>query len=249
MPQASPQLPRLTVVSDGPLQGRTYALQVGSQLVGRAADADVVIDSPNLSRRHAYVSWDGRQLEIEDAGSTNGTSVDGESINASRPLHGGELLGLGDLVLRVDAPVSDATVQLPPPTREGEFRSEFGTNYGQINQAMRDVNIRNWSETHYDQENPMEELFRGRGAGRALLVVGLVLVVFGFAVWMSVIFSGFSGTGDTNPFTDKHVLGLPAAPLGFGAFALGGLIAGLGATMSKAARTREREQAYRSGRW
>ncbi len=95
----------------------------------------------------------------------------------------------------------------------------------------------------------MEELFRGRGAGRALLVVGLVLVVFGFAVWMSVIFSGFSGTGDTNPFTDKHVLGLPAAPLGFGAFALGGLIAGLGATMSKAARTREREQAYRSGRW
>lgn len=249
MPPATQQLPHLTVVSEGPLQGRTYPLQVGSQLVGRAADADVVIDSPNLSRRHAYLSWDGRHLEIEDAGSTNGTSVDGEWIDVSRPLHGGELLGLGDVVLRVDAPVSDATVQLARPGPDVQFRSEFGPNYGQINQAAHDVNIRNWSETHYEQENPMEELFRGRGAGRALLVIGLVLVVFGFAVWMSVIFSGFNGNGDMNPFTDKQVLGMPAAPLGFGAFAVGGLIAGIGATMSKVARTRERDQAYRSRGW
>jgi hypothetical protein len=131
VPQASQQPPRLTVVSEGPLQGKSYPLQLGNQLVGRGGDADVVIDSPNLSRRHAYLSWDGKRLEIQDAGSTNGTSVDGEWIDASRALRGGELLGLGDVVLRVDAPVSDATIQLPMPRREVQFRSEFGTNYGQ----------------------------------------------------------------------------------------------------------------------
>jgi pSer/pThr/pTyr-binding forkhead associated (FHA) protein len=94
VPQASQQPPRLTVVSEGPLQGKSYPLQLGNQLVGRGGDADVVIDSPNLSRRHAYLSWDGQRLEIQDAGSTNGTSVDGEWIDASRALRGGELLGL-----------------------------------------------------------------------------------------------------------------------------------------------------------
>ena len=248
MPQASQQSPRLTVASEGPLQGKSYPLQLGNQLVGRGGDADVVIDSPNLSRRHAYLSWDGQRLEIQDAGSTNGTSVDGEWIDASRALRGGELLGLGDVVLRVDAPVSDATIQLPMPRREVQFRSEFGTNYGQISQAARDVNVRNWSETHYEQENPMEELFRGRGAGRVLLVLGLIIALSGFAVWMSLIFSGFNGDANTNPF-DKHVFGLPIAPVAFGAFALGGLIAGIGGTMSKVARTREREQAFRGGQW
>jgi hypothetical protein len=216
--------------------------------VGRAADADLVIDSPDLSRRHAYLTWDGRRLRIEDAGSTNGTTVDGELVDTARPLRGGELLGLGELLLRVDAPVSDATVELSPSQPAVQFRSKVETNYGQINQAARDVNIRNWSESHYGQDNPLEELFRGRGAGRVLIFVGLIIALSGFAVWMSLIFSGIGAETTTNPF-EKHILGLPIAPVAFGAFAVGGLIAALGGAMSKAARTREHEQAMRLGRW
>lgn len=248
---ALPELPHLTVVSEGPYSGQSYAVQLGSQLVGRSADADLVIASPNLSRRHAYLSWDGTQLEVEDAGSTNGTTVNGERITGARLLHSGEILELGDLVLRVDAPVSDATVQLAavapsPPS----FSASVRTNEGQINQAGRDVNVKSWTEAHYEQQNPMEEIFRGRGAGRFLLVLGIIIAICGFAVWMSLIFSvvnSTNGPGD-NPF-GKQVAGVPEAALGFGAFALGGLMAGIGATMSKVAREREREAEFRSGRW
>jgi hypothetical protein len=45
------------------------------------------------------------------------------------------------------------------------------------------------------------------------------------------------------------VFGLPIAPVAFGDFALGGQIAGIGGTMSKDTRTREREQAFRGGQW
>jgi uncharacterized integral membrane protein len=41
---------------------------------------------------------------------------------------------------------------------------------------------------------------------------------------------------------------VPLAPVAFGAFLVGGLMYGLGATMSKAARKREQERLRRVGR-
>lgn len=243
--------PHLTVVSEGPLKGHSFAVHPGaSQSIGRAVDADLVIDSPNVSRRHAYLSWDGQQLRIADAGSTNGTSVNGQQLAGAawRALRTGELVGLGDLVLQVDAPVSDATGQMAAPARapasRPAFRNELANNYGMINQAGGDLNQRIWNETHNEQENPMDEIVRGRGAGRALVVLGLIIALSGFALWMSMIFSGFTNTKGTGNPLDKHILGLPAAPTGFGAFAIGGLIMAMGVAMSRAARERE----FRSGR-
>lgn len=46
-------------------------------VVGRGAAADVALDSPIVSRRHARLFRDGPQLIIEDLDSANGTYVDG----------------------------------------------------------------------------------------------------------------------------------------------------------------------------
>lgn len=87
-----------------------------------------------------------------------------------------------------------------------------------------------------DDYDPGDELVIGRGPGWLLAVVGLLLALTGFAGWVYVIFSGFGGADD--PFAQELVPGVPLAPAAFGAFLCGGLLYGLGTTMSKAARKR-----------
>nr|WP_284288915.1 FHA domain-containing protein [Angustibacter aerolatus] len=56
-------------------------------VIGRGEEADVVLDDPGVSRRHAEirVTTDGPHLTatLRDLGSTNGTFVDGERVRAT----------------------------------------------------------------------------------------------------------------------------------------------------------------------
>ena len=49
-------------------------------LLGRAADADLLLDDEGVSRRHAQIVLDGADYWIEDLGSTNGILVNGEKV-------------------------------------------------------------------------------------------------------------------------------------------------------------------------
>jgi adenylate cyclase len=79
-----------------------------SVLIGRdASECNVVLLNTSVSRRHARLSVDGNNiLHIEDIGSTNGTSINGEPITPglTRPLEPGSTPKLGDieLVVRYD---------------------------------------------------------------------------------------------------------------------------------------------------
>lgn len=222
---------RLTVISDGPLSGWAFPLRVGTQLLGRDRGADIALESPELSRRHAYLTWDGRVAQVADAGSTNGTVVNGAAVDGARILHSGDVLRLGGLELRLDLPSAD--------TATSEFRNRFdGPVYGTINQAGRDVSYQSWHEHRHEEPDPMQELFVGRGPGRMLMAVGLVVVVVAFVAWIYLIFSSGTDPDAPNMF-ERELAGLPVALVAFGAFALGGLIAALGGAMSKASRTRE----------
>ena len=95
---------------------------------------------------------------------------------------------------------------------------------------------------HSDDYDPADELFSGRGPGRALAVLGLLLALAGFGGWMYLI---FSSTADSDPFSRELVPGIPLGAAAFAAFLVGGLLYGLGLTMSKAARKRHARQAGR----
>lgn len=114
------------------------------------------------------------------------------------------------------------------------------------NAAGRDYYEGDRYETTNDYD-PGDELVSGQGPGRALAWVGLLVALGGFAGWMYVIFSGFGGDL-SSPLDLELVDGVPLAPAAFGAFLVGGLVYGLGATMSKAARKREQERLRRAER-
>ena len=96
----------------GPLAGRrvevTSALVLGRQ-------ADLVLEDPQASRRHASVRPAGAALEVEDLGSLNGTWVNGARVGGVTRLASGDQVRLGDTVFEVEgAPVRAAPTEASP---------------------------------------------------------------------------------------------------------------------------------------
>jgi DNA-binding NtrC family response regulator len=79
-----------------PLPGR------GELVVGRGSEADVRVEEPRASRRHARLVL-GDDIRVEDLGSANGTRVRGRRLEAGKPVvvAAGEAIAIGALVLMV----------------------------------------------------------------------------------------------------------------------------------------------------
>src|SRR5207248_11308425 len=67
----------------------------GSLSIGRAAENDVRIDDPTVSRRHARVWFDASGAPVDDARPHHGTFVDGEKLDGRAQLHDGATIRLG----------------------------------------------------------------------------------------------------------------------------------------------------------
>ncbi|CAN5789205.1 DUF3662 domain-containing protein [soil metagenome] len=84
-----------------PLDGR------GPWGVGRSQENDIVINDPNVSRRHARISRADSGFVVEDLGSTNGTLLDGAPIDREM-IEGGDELTFGQttarFIRRIDSP-------------------------------------------------------------------------------------------------------------------------------------------------
>ena len=71
-------------------------------VVGRGTEADLRINDPGVSRRHAELRVEDDALVVADLGSTNGTLVDGERVDRRRVLDGATVrVGNTDLVVRI----------------------------------------------------------------------------------------------------------------------------------------------------
>jgi hypothetical protein len=75
--------------------GRTELLGSGGAVLGRSREADIVVDDPNVSRRHAEVRPSGGSWIVRDLGSTNGVKVNGRRIQGPQSLKAGDEIQLG----------------------------------------------------------------------------------------------------------------------------------------------------------
>lgn len=85
----------------GPRLGERLPLRAVSA-VGRDAGGDVVIDDEAASARHAVLTFSQGEWWVEDAGSTNGTLVNGARIDAPERLRYGDELSIGRVTLRLE---------------------------------------------------------------------------------------------------------------------------------------------------
>ena len=83
--------------------GRQFAVAVGATIIGRGEGAQVRLADVGISRQHARLDFDGTRVVLSDLGSTNGTTVNGNRINAAARQHGdGVQLGTTSLTFRLD---------------------------------------------------------------------------------------------------------------------------------------------------
>jgi hypothetical protein len=88
---------RLKVRSPETLRGMVVPIRAGRSVVGRAADAGMRIDHPDVSRTHAAIEHQAGRTIVEDLGSTNGTTVNGIVVDRPRQLHHGDVLRFGSV--------------------------------------------------------------------------------------------------------------------------------------------------------
>ena len=83
--------------------GRRRVLSGQRLVLGRSREADIVIDDPNVSRRHAELRCDDGRWTIADRGSTNGVKVNGRRVQEA-PLEPGDgiVLGTTELTFEVE---------------------------------------------------------------------------------------------------------------------------------------------------
>lgn len=75
--------------------GRTYRVEAPRAIIGRErSQADVILRDPNVSRRHAEMTYDGHDWHIADLHSTNGTLVNDIDIDEVI-LRDGDLITIG----------------------------------------------------------------------------------------------------------------------------------------------------------
>ena len=93
VPAAGPQEIVATLsVDDG--SGRSYQLQRGSNVIGRGQDASFRLADTSVSRRHVDIYFDGQSAVLHDLGSTNGTTVNGSSVQTWQ-LADGDVIHIG----------------------------------------------------------------------------------------------------------------------------------------------------------
>ena len=87
-------MPKLTLLL-GRRTMQAYDFKQESIIVGRDEGADVLIDNPSVSRRHAEIRLTDDGWVVEDLGSSNGTYIGGQRIENPHSIGLGDEIGFG----------------------------------------------------------------------------------------------------------------------------------------------------------
>ncbi|GAA2217150.1 FHA domain-containing protein [Micromonospora olivasterospora] len=100
MEELLPELMPLLTVAGGPMRGASFRLSRQPQVIGRGPSADIGVDDPHLSRRHASVLLTAEGVALVDLGSTNGTWLNDRRIDGPERLADGDVIRVGRTELR-----------------------------------------------------------------------------------------------------------------------------------------------------
>jgi hypothetical protein len=170
-------MPKLTLLL-GRRTMQAYDFKQESIIVGRDESADVLIDNPSVSRRHAEIRLTDDGWVVEDLGSSNGTFLRGGKIDGPQSIGLGDEIGFGKFSIvfgkalgegeaPVQKPTTDAPVAPPAPKATDMAGGNVGTmhiNPHEVKELLKDADRKRrahfvWesggkSGTHYLADAP-----------------------------------------------------------------------------------------------
>lgn len=87
------------ILQSGVGAGTEYPLEKTDLLLGRDLSNDIVVNDPEVSRRHARLLLQDGSYVLEDLSSTNGTFIRGQRLGAPLVLRPGETITIGEKVV------------------------------------------------------------------------------------------------------------------------------------------------------
>jgi hypothetical protein len=84
------------VALNGQHKGEDFRLRVGKNVIGTAADCDIVLTDKKISRKHTTIRYEGGEFQIADLDSSNGCFVNDEKVQ-KHDLIDNDIIKLGDI--------------------------------------------------------------------------------------------------------------------------------------------------------
>lgn len=132
-------MPKLTLLL-GRRTMQAYDFKQASIIVGRDEGADVLIDNPSVSRRHAEIRLGDEGWVVEDLGSSNGTFLKGVKIEGPQSIGLGDEIGFGKFSIvfgkalgEGEVPISKPSPMADAPPRPPQASMQTGAGTMHIN--------------------------------------------------------------------------------------------------------------------
>lgn len=126
---------KLAVVG-GPAKGKSYTLKdSGETSIGRIEGNDVVLNSTKVSKRHCVLVVSNKDVQLKDAGSSNGTFVNGV-LTKLKVLKPGDRVSVGEFVFELvkveqkARPLANNVIPMNPGMPMGMPTGTGNTNIG-----------------------------------------------------------------------------------------------------------------------
>jgi hypothetical protein len=99
--------------------GRTFPLAEARMDLGRGGTVAIRLRDRSVSRLHARILREGNAFSVQDMDSPNGLFVNGQRVEELTPLSDGDVIELGQTLLRFQAAVEE-----PPPPKPRQEEAE-----------------------------------------------------------------------------------------------------------------------------
>ncbi|MCX8005908.1 MAG: FHA domain-containing protein [Burkholderiaceae bacterium] len=206
-------MPRLVLSLDGVVL-REVPLAKERTTIGRRSHNDLVIDNLAVSGEHAVVFQSGSDVYLEDLGSTNGTTVNGQPIK-KHLLQSGDIIEIGKYKLKYLADGASSETEVDIDTSQ-PLRREF---YGP---GPATIQVRQPGSPAAEAPQPAVatiKILTGANAGRELALVKALTTIGRPGHQVAVITRRPTGyfiahvEGETFPSVNGVSLGSAAHPL------------------------------------
>jgi pSer/pThr/pTyr-binding forkhead associated (FHA) protein len=122
-------MPKLTLLL-GRRTMQVYDFKQESIIIGRDDGADVLIDNPSVSRRHAEIRLGDDGWVVEDLGSSNGTFIRGTKIQGPQALGLGDEVGFGKFSIVFGKALGEGEQPMPTATATAKQSAVQATHQG-----------------------------------------------------------------------------------------------------------------------
>lgn len=164
------------MVKTGPEAGRRVELDL-EVAIGRQ-DGDLVVEDPEVSRRHAVLRRSGGSVVVEDLDSTNGTFVNGERIRSPITVGPGDQVRVGNTMLEIEPDQrADDTIVSAPPRPDQILSAEAPPSGGGLSQEHEDATQPLPSRTLESASRPARSNRRWLGAAALVALLGVIAYV------------------------------------------------------------------------